>query len=110
MTKAEKRRTLMHYRDMLKGRKAKEDDTELYEKFYEDLGKAECLDADYSDNMKKGEFDKAISKVEDFSLQDCIAYLTFVMRAERWSNGWFAKSIDDGSIYNLLKRAVDVMP
>lgn len=109
MTKAEKRKILIRYRDLFKGKKAEEDNNELYLKFYNDLEASECIDYDYSDHMNHGEYDDAISHAGDFSFQECCAYLTFVLRGERWAGGWFAKCIDDGTIHQLLSRMLEVM-
>ena len=109
MTKVERRKMLMRYRDSIKGKKFNPEDRDAYIELYKLLSDTGCLDYDYADHLRKGKFSESISDVENFSFIECCAYLTLIVRGERFESDWFGKCLDDGSIYKLMKRVVEVM-
>lgn len=115
MTKAEARKRFIALRDkcqnpefetvdgmqISKGREY----NELY-KLLEDTGN---FDVDYADNLKGRDGYEVAADAENLTFNDCCTALTFLLRAERFSEGTFTEALEDGTIYELLTRAVEVM-
>ena len=103
MTKAEIRKKYMEYRDAVKSEKTNARDLQRL------LKETETLVYDYADYLKEGRFAEVISKVNSFNFRECCAYLTFILRFEMLEGNWYKKCEKDGSIYKLVKRALEVM-
>ena len=104
---ADKKEVLSKYRDIFRNRKASGATSELYTNFYRDFEKVGLIDTRYSDHMKGKTIDDVISGVARMSYSDCLTWITFILRAQRWSDGWFADRTEDGTIYKLLSRACE---
>ena len=118
MTKAEQRKILIQYRDSIKGKKYDPNDMDANTELYILLSNAKCLDYDYADHIRKGTsgstrardiFDNTIGDVDTFTFSECCAYLTMIVRADRFEGGWYERYLNDGSIYKLLNRLLEVM-
>ena len=113
MSAKDKRLVLYRYQRIFNKPIDFEDDseemTDLYIDFYDDLQDSGLMDMEYLDHMGDKSFDEVIPKVGEMSYQDCLTYLTFILRSEHWSEGWFLSCIKDGSIYKLLSRLLEVM-
>lgn len=100
-------------------------DRKLYRNFYMCFVKTGCFDDDYINkfNVMKEKYanhnnneheDKdichaIIAHVDEFSFQECCTLLSFVLRAERWSEGWFEECLRNGSIQSLLARTQEII-
>lgn len=118
MTKAERRKILMQYRDSIEGKKFDPDDSDANTRLYALLSRVGCLDYSYADHIRKGKsestrardvFDSAIDDVETFTFKECCAYLTMIVRADRFEGGWYERYLNDSTIYKLLNRLLEVM-
>ncbi len=105
---ADKKEVLRKYRDVFRGRKASGATTELYTNFYRDFEEAGLIDTKYSDHMNGKTLEDVMPDVAKMSYADCLTWLTFILRAQRWSDGWFADSTENGTIYRLLSRACEL--
>lgn len=115
MTKAEQRKAFMEIRDMCKTPKFEEIGGRLYSKndesskLHEVLDKTGNLDVDYADHLEgKNGYDMA-AKAGRLTFKECCTVLTFLLRAERFTEGAFTEALQDGTVYKLLSRAVEVM-
>ena len=96
-------------------------DGKLYSKLYMDFTAAECFDDDYFNNLiaLKGKYspndrddnsyNAVIPYINKLSFKDCCTLLSFLLRAERWSEGWFEECLQNGSVKSLLERARDTL-
>ena len=95
-------------------------DRKLYHNFYMRFATAECFDDDYLNNLNvlKGKYSindrdsiyhAIIPLVDQLSVEECCTLLSFVLRAERWSEGWFKECLQNGSIQSLLARAREII-
>ena len=115
MTKAEIRKRFFELRDKCRSPKfetinnmtfSKNDEYgELY-KLLEDTGN---LDVNYADHLKGRDAHKMGEKADTLTFKECCTVLTFLLRAERFSEGAFTGELADGTVYKLLKRAAEVM-
>lgn len=103
MTKAERRKRFMEYRDAVKSKRTKVRDLQDL------LTSTETLIYDYADYLKSGKFDEVMSGVQRFTYTECCAYLTFILRFELMEGNWYKKCEEDGSITKLLERLLSVM-
>ena len=103
MTKAERRKRFMEYREAVMSKGTKAQDLQRL------LTETGTLIFDYAGYLKPGRFNDVISGVEDFSFRECCAYLTFILRFELMEGNWYKKCEDDGSIYKLVNRTLEVM-
>lgn len=118
MTKTEIKKRFTEMRDKCRNPKVKKEGYFLYsegneyEEMYELLGDTETLDREYLDNMReiRKKTGDDISKAEKLTFKECCTALTFVLRSEHWQDGSFAEYLQDGTVYSLLSRAVEVMP
>ena len=120
-TKAERRRMLMQYRDLIEGKKFNpeaSENTVSNTRLYMLLSQVDCLDYDYADHIRDGKpgsirardmFDDVIDDIGTFTFRECCAYLTLIVRADRLEGGWFEKYLNNGSIYKLVNRLIEVM-
>ena len=115
MTKVEQRKAFMSIRDMCKAPKFETIGGHLYSKsdeyseLYDVLDKTGNLDVDYANHLEgKNGYDMA-TKAERLTFNECCTVLTFLLRAERFTEGAFAEALQDGTVYKLLSRAVEVM-
>ena len=109
MEKTEQRKILQEWREKFKSFKAKDATPKMYSRFYEDLERAGLIDTNYTEHMKGRTLDDVIPNVKELSFSDCKTYLTFILRAERWAEGWFSERTENGDIYKLLSRAGEVI-
>ncbi len=103
MTKAERRKKFMDYRDAVKAKKTKSQDLQRL------LSETETLIYNYADYLKQGSFEDVLSGVKSFTFRECCAYLTFILRFELMEGNWYKKCETDGSISKLVERLLDVM-
>ena len=101
--------------------KDKQEDSDgiLSSKLYKGLGRAGCLDQEYNEHLEatrdkyspnsEHPYYALIPHIQDLTFDECCAMLTFVLRAERWSDGWFDECLSNGNIYELLSRACEVI-
>ncbi|MBQ7593238.1 MAG: hypothetical protein IJU48_02655 [Synergistaceae bacterium] len=109
MEKSEQRKILQQWRDKFKSLKGKDATAKIYSQFYQDLEEAGLIDTNYTEHMKGKTLDDVMPKVENLLFGDCKTYLTFILRTERWSEGWFAERTENGDIYKLLVQACEVL-
>lgn len=115
MTKAEQRKIFMNLRDMCKNPEFEKIGNEVFSKgneisrLYEDLEKTSNLDVDYADHIGERNGYELASNPEKLTFKECCTVLTFLLRAEHWSPGAFVEALQDGTVYKLLSRAVEVM-
>lgn len=81
-------------------------DVDPLREFEEGLEKTGCIDYHYSDNHEK----LKTKKLSDFTFENCCTELTFYLRGERFSYGFFYNHLKDKTIFKLLVRAVEVIP
>ena len=99
--------------------KVEDRDGTLYERLYEELNDSDCLDKEYHEHIKilsdkyspgsDYSYDVIIHHVNEFSFDECCSMLTFIIRAERWSDGWFNECLANGDIYRLLSNAYELI-
>ncbi len=104
MTKVEKIKMFMQYRNAVKSNKST-----TVEDLQELLEETETLIYDYADYLRVGKFDEVMSNVKKFNFRECCAYLTFIMRFEQIEGDWYEKCVKDGSIVKLLERVIEIM-
>ena len=115
MTKAEMRKLFMELRDMCKNPKFEVVGGHLYSKgdqyskAYSVLTETGTLDVDYMDHIKGGNGYEMASHPEKLTFEDCCTVLTYILRSEHWSDGAFAEALENGTVYKVLSRAVEVM-
>ncbi len=103
MTKAERRKKFMEYREAVRSKGTNVRDLQRL------LSSTDTLIYDYADYLRQGTFEDVMSKVNQFTFTECCAYLTFILRFELMGENWYKKCEDDGSIYKLLNRLLEVM-
>lgn len=108
MTKAEVRKRFIEVRDLCRNPEEKQMGNE-YRKVYRMLDDTGNLDVNYADNLKGRDGYEMAAKAETLTFKECCTVLTFLLRAERFSEGAFTGALSDGTVYRLLKRAAEVM-
>ncbi len=114
MTNAEKVKILKQYRNSIRNIKLNpkdRDDVLRYNELANTLQRVGCIDYDYADHInysKNWDFAKEVSRVKNFTFQQCCAFLTLIWRQERLDGDWFVKYINDGSVSKLLDRLIEV--
>ncbi len=115
MTKAEQRKVFMELRDMCKNPKFEQiggmtfSKGEEYSRIYSGLEKTGNLDVNYADNLKNNDGYELAANPEKLTFKECCTVLTFLLRAEHWSEGAFTEALADGSVYKVLSRLVEAM-
>ena len=66
------------------------------------LEELNLLDFDYLKNHNKIKSDK----ISDYTFDECLTELTFLLRAERFAPGAFYEALEDKTVYKLLDRAI----
>ena len=73
--------------------------------FIQDFYDSNLLDKDYRSHLEEKNIQvKAIKDFEPYSKEDLCAILTYIVRADRFSEGFFIRKAKDGSIYQILKH------
>lgn len=80
-----------------------------YSRIYKGLEDIGVLDYDYFEHLRGKDGYEMASQAEKLTFQECCTVLTFLLRAERFAEGAFTHALEEGTVYNILKRAVDVM-
>ena len=115
MGKAEARKLFMELRDMCRKPEIQQignmtfSKGDEYSRIYSGLEKTGNLDIDYADNLKGKDGYELAANPSNLTFKECCTVLTFLLRAERWSDGAFTEALMDGSVYKVLSRAVEVM-
>ena len=115
MTKAEVRKRFFELRDMCRKPKFETINRTTYskgneyKKLYEMLENTGNFDVNYADNLKGKSGYEMGANAENLTFKECCTVLTFLLRAERFSEGAFTGALADGTVYKLLKRAAEVM-
>jgi hypothetical protein len=72
--------------------------------FIIDFYDSEVLNSNYKSHLKNKEI--IVHEIQDFSIyskEDLLAILTFIVRQDRFSEGYLIKKAYDGSIYQIIK-------
>lgn len=117
MTKSEMLKRFTVMRDKCRNPKVKLEgylltsEGDEYREIYELLGDTETLDENYSDNMRSisKKTGDDISRTGNLTFRECCTALTFVLRSEHWNEGSFAENLQNGTVYKLLNRAVEML-
>ena len=113
MTKAEIRKRFIEIRDLCHNPEFEQNSrytkNNEYQKLYKTLEDTNNLDVNYADNLKGKNGYEMAKKAESLTFKECCTVLTFLLRAERFAEGAFTEALADGTVYKLLKRAVEVM-
>lgn len=115
-TKAEMRKLFIGIRDTCKNPKFEEISGNLYSKgdeysrIHRVLDETGTLDYDYADNLGNRNGYELARTPENLTFKDCSTALTFLLRAERFSEGAFTEALKDGTVYKLLSRMVETLP
>ena len=113
MTRAEIRERFTQYRDSIKDKKRNPEDVVdcriAYMELWNLLLKTECYDWSFWEHLTRGVYEDAMAEVDTFSFEECCTYLSVIPRTHRLDRGFFWVCIEDGSIYKLLSRAIEVM-
>jgi hypothetical protein len=73
--------------------------------FIKDFYDSDLLDKDYRSHLEEKNIQvKAIKDFAVYSKEDLSAILTYIVRADRFSEGFFIKKAKDGSIYQILNH------
>ncbi len=83
----------------------KSKDKNLWSALYKKLEAAGCIDKNYLERTQNADIDEAMKNVDGMSYEECCAWLTWILRGERFSEGLFDMHIKNGNIVSLLKRA-----
>ena len=113
---ADKKQTIKKLRELFEKKRTAEElqeqEPKLYRTLYKGLEDVNGLDYEYLDNFRKikGEnYSEKIGHVNDFSFKDCCTLLTFILRAERFSDGFFYNAVSNGDVSRVLKRTKEIM-
>ena len=116
MTATEKQKVFIELRDLCNKpfefelidgiRFSKGDEYALVHKGLEKTG---CFDRNYLANLDGKDGYEMAENPEQLTFEECCTVLTFLLRAERFSEGLFDSMLENKTIYKLLKRAVEVM-
>lgn len=115
MTKAEQRKLFIDLRDLCKNPQIEQISNKVYSKSdeyartYDVLEKTGNLDVKYADHLEGKDGYELASKPDKLTFKECCTVLTFLLRAEHWSDGAFTEALMDGSVYKVLARAVETM-
>ena len=118
MTRAEIRERFTQYRDSIKGKKRNPnadwgngllEERLAYRELWDMLLETKCYDWSFWEHLTRGVYEKAIAEVDTFSFEECCTYLSVIPRTHRLHGSFFWICIEDGSIYKLLSRAIEVM-
>ena len=81
----------------------------LYSDLHEGLEKTGYLDHDYFEHLKdKSGYDEFL-RVNELSAKECGTALTFILRAEKYSDGVFDSYVNNGNIYKMLAHMCEVI-
>ena len=78
-----------------------------YQELYKLLDETGNLDVKYIDNLKGRNGYELAGQSEKLTFKDCCTVLTFILRAERWTDGAFGGELKNGNVYALLSRACE---
>lgn len=81
----------------------------LWTKFYEELEVADYIDSDYRNKTQGKTIAQEIRNAESMELPDVVAWLTWILRGERFCDGLFQSCIDDGTLSVLLDRGNELL-
>ena len=115
MTKSEQQKILARLRDMCREPEFEVISNHLYSKndeyqrIYEWLEKTGNIDSDYLDNLGSKNAYALVHNPEKLTFKECCTVLTFLLRAEHWSEGAFFEALSDGDVYKLLSRMVETI-
>ncbi|MBR0315666.1 MAG: hypothetical protein IJQ99_02230 [Synergistaceae bacterium] len=87
------------------------DNENLYTKLAEELDKINAYDSNYLENFEKikgKDYPSKMKHVNDLTLNECCTLLTFNLRGERHSPGFFYGAVNEGDILKLLDRAYEI--
>ena len=115
MTKSEQQKTLTEIRDMCRDPEFEVISNHLYskkdelERIYEWLEKTGNFDYYYSEHLGNKNGYELAHNPEKLTFKECCTALTFLLRAEHWSEGAFFDALSDGDVYKLLSRMVETI-
>ena len=113
MTKSEIREMVTQYRDSIKGKRRNPEDVEeyilAYMKLWNLLLETGLYDWSFEEHFRNEKFTDTIAAVDTLSFEECCTYLSMIPRIHRLHGSWFWICIEDGSIYKLLSRLLEVM-
>ncbi|MCR5146996.1 MAG: DUF6508 domain-containing protein [Clostridia bacterium] len=71
--------------------------SEEVENWIREFYRLKLVDYNYLDNSKIYKHEK----IEELSLEETLSYLTLIIRGERFSDGYIASALEDGTIEKL---------
>ena len=75
----------------------------------EGLEKAGCADYDYIQHTEGHDIDEVSKNINQMNFEECCAWLTWILRGERFCDGLFASCLEQGHLAALLDRACEVL-
>lgn len=86
-----------------------DDEENLWTMFYEELQANGYIDNEYRDKTMNKDISYEIQKIDTLTLAEVTAWLTWILRGERFCYGLFQSYIDNGAIAALLNRGSEIL-
>ena len=84
------------------------DGEDIWTDFYQAMKSGGYIDSKYLEHTSGQNISEALQKVESMSIEEVCAWLTWILRGERFCEGLFKSSIENGQLSSLLKRGVEL--
>ena len=75
---------------------------------YQLLEAGGCLDPEYLRNTSEGNVAEAVKRADRMDIDEVYTWLTWILRGERFSDGLFETSIENGTLSRLLQRGYEL--
>ena len=99
----------MNVFEKLQGLLSSEEEEFLWTEFYEKLESEGHIDNEYLAKTAEKDISQEIQRIDKLTLAEVNAWLTWILRGERFCDGLFQSCIDNGAVSALLSRGNELL-